>query len=51
LFKTRRKKRPIQGRAEQPLERFIARIVKQQRRPTAFADKRKRPRRPCLEAS
>ena len=33
--------------ADKPLERFAARILEQQRRSAAFADKRERPRRPC----
>src|SRR5271166_5546418 len=33
--------------ADQSLERFAARILEQQRRSTAFAGKRERPRRPC----
>ena len=37
----------LHGRAEQPLERLAARILEHQHRPTAFALKRQRPRRPA----
>ena len=37
----------LHRRADQPLERFAARILEQQRCSTAFADQRERPRRPC----
>ena len=37
----------LHRRAEEPFERFAARILKQQRCSTAFADNRERPRRPC----
>ena len=44
----RRRKRPdLHRRADEPLERLAARILEQQRRPTAFAGKLQRPRRPC----
>ena len=36
----------LHRRADQSLERFAARILEQQRRSTAFAAKRERPRRP-----
>jgi len=35
----------LHRRAEQPVERLAAQIVKQQGRSTAFTDKRQRPRR------
>ena len=44
----RRRKRPASiGAPMQPLERLAAGILEQQRRSTAFAGQRERPRRPC----